>query len=137
MTSTTTRRTSCALLAGSAALALLLGGTGVAQAKGVEVRSAGTCSLSSDWKLKAKAEDGGRIGVEFEVDSHVVGQTWTVRLRDNGVGILSGTRTTVAPSGSFTARVLAPNRAGSDTIVGVATNAATGEVCRGSVVYPG
>ena len=88
----------------------------------------GTCTMASSSKLSAKHDDGG-IQTEFEVDSNRVGQNWNVALRDNGVTVFTGTRTTVAPSGSFTVRRFIPNRAGTDKIVAVAKNAATGESC--------
>jgi hypothetical protein len=43
--------------------------------------------------------------------------------------VASGTKKTLAPSGSFTVNRLLTDRAGSDTILAKATNAATGEVC--------
>ena len=127
------------LATGSALAALVAVGVTAApaaSAKGLEVRSAGSCSIASTWKLKAKA-DNGRIQVEYEVDSNRVGQTWAVRILDNGVRVAAGTATTVAPSGSFTFSRIIPNVAGTDTIVGVATKAATGETCRGRVVFAG
>ncbi|MEP6798283.1 MAG: hypothetical protein ABI890_09055, partial [Lapillicoccus sp.] len=89
----------------------------------------------SDWKLKAKP-DNGRLQVEFQVDSNVVGQTWSVTLGDNGARVFSGTRMTVAPSGSFTVAKKIANRAGADRIVAKAMNAASGETCTGMVVIP-
>jgi hypothetical protein len=103
-----------------------------ASAKDGDVIRRGTCSAASVWKLKAGARDSG-IEVEFEVDSNRVGQTWNVQLSDNGTRIFSAQRVTQAPSGSFTARKVTFNRAGTDTIVGTAQNAATGETCRGSL----
>ncbi len=96
------------------------------------VETQGPCSGASDWKLKAKP-DNGRLEVEFEVDSNRVGQKWNVRLFDNGTRFFSGTRTTMAPSGSFEVRQFTANRPGPDHIVARATNPATGEVCRGSL----
>jgi hypothetical protein len=80
------------------------------------VTKTGSCSGSAVWKLKAKHDDTGRIEVEWQVDSNKVGQTWTVRLRDNGTLFFSGSRTTKAPSGSFSVTKFTANRAGSDTI---------------------
>ena len=97
-----------------------------------EVRVNGVCSGSSTSKLKAKP-DNGRLEVEFEVDSNKVGQKWNVRLFDNGTRFFAGTRTTLAPSGSFEVRQFTANRAGADRIVARATNPATGEVCRASL----
>ncbi len=97
-----------------------------------EVRANGSCSGATDWKLKAKPDDG-RIEVEFEVDSNVNGQTWAVRIRDNGQLVFSGNRTTHAPSGSFEVERHVANRAGSDAFVARATNTRSGEVCVGRV----
>ena len=51
----------------------------------------GSCCGQSDWKLKVKP-DNGRIELEFEVDSNVNGQSWNVRIKQNGVRIFSGSR---------------------------------------------
>ncbi len=59
-----------------------------------------------------------------------------MRLSDNGTRIFQGTRTTVAPSGSFEVRVVTPNQAGPDKILGQARNNATGETCVGRVTFP-
>jgi hypothetical protein len=114
--------------------ASLLGGTQVAAHAqgGGGVENSGPCSATSDWKLKAKP-DNGNIEVEFEVDSNVVGQTWQFRIKDNGTVIASGQRTTQAPSGSFAVRKITADLAGTDHFVGQARNPATGETCRGTV----
>jgi hypothetical protein len=103
-----------------------------ASARGTDVIHRGQCSATSTWKLKA-GPDNGQLEVEFEVDSNRAGQNWAVKLVDNGTQIFSGTRTTQAPSGSFTVRKLTANRAGADNIVGTARNTANGETCRGTV----
>lgn len=119
----------------AAALTLsTLGATGVAQAKGDDYRviRTGSCSGNADWKLKAKQDDG-RIEVEFEVDSNLNGQTWGVRLKRDGNVFFTGTRTTQAPSGSFSVERKISNSAGDDVIVGRATRG--DQVCRGRVVF--
>ena len=118
-------------------LALGLAGLGAAsaQAKGDDVRNAGSCSAASDWKLKAKPDDGA-IEVELEVDSNVVGQTWSFTIKDDGVKVATGTRTTTGPSGSFSVERTVPDRAGADRFVATARNAATGEKCRATVTLP-
>jgi hypothetical protein len=73
--------------------------------------------------------DSGRMQLELEVDSNRNGQRWTVRIADNRVLIVSGSKVTVAPSGSFTVRKLTANRPGTDHFVGVAKNPRTGETC--------
>ena len=105
-----------------------------ASAKDGDVIRRGSCSASSDWKLKASPEDG-RIEVEGEVDSNVVGQTWRWRMLHNGTVSAKGTATTTGPSGSFDVRRLMVDAAGTDTIGWRATNPATGEVCRGSLRF--
>jgi hypothetical protein len=96
------------------------------------VEKSGSCTAASTWKLKA-SPDNGRIEVEFEVDSNIVGQKWSVTLKDNGSKVWSGTATTKAPSGSFEVNKLISNKAGADKIQGTASNAATGETCTGTV----
>lgn len=107
-----------------------------AEAKGLEVRRSGDCSARTDWKLKAKSDDG-RIEVEFEVDSNRNGQRWYVTLRDNGSLFWSGYRTTLAPSGSFEVEKRTANRSGSDVIRAYARNTRTGEICRASLTFNG
>ncbi len=106
-----------------------------ALARGTEVRTSGACSSGATWELKAKTDDG-RIQVELEVDSNRVGQTWSVRLKDNGVLVHSGTARTVAPSGSFSVGRRVTNRAGTDTITATATRTTTGQKCSARLVFP-
>jgi hypothetical protein len=117
----------------AAALMAPLGTTVAAHAQGgsAAVTHSGSCSGSANWKLSAKHDDTGKIEVEWQVDSNKAGQSWTVRLRDNGQLFMSGTRTTAAPSGSFTVHRLTANRAGDDVIRARSVHGA--QVCRGSV----
>jgi hypothetical protein len=103
--------------------------TGIAAKDGDVIRT-GACTNRSDWKLKLSPENG-RIEVEFEVDTPRIGQTWRVRLFQNGNLTFQGTRTTLAPSGSFELRLLRPNTTGTDTFRARAVNLTTGEVCQG------
>jgi hypothetical protein len=116
------------------ALVVTVAGAVPAAAKDGDVIRRGACSGASDWKLKLSPENG-RIEVEYEVDSNRVGQTWRVRLFHNGERIFAGTRVTQAPSGSFTVRVVAPNRAGTDAFRAAATNVASGETCGGAASF--
>ena len=90
-----------------------------------EFRSAGQCTGSARWELKVKEDDGG-VEVEFEVDSNVVGQGWTYELTGPGGVLSSGTRTTTAPSGSFSVEVKTAG-AVTDSFVGTATSG--GQTC--------
>jgi hypothetical protein len=94
----------------------------------------GNCSGRSDWKLKVGPEDG-RLEVEFEVDSNVNGQTWRVRIFQDGDRIFSGRRETRGPSGSFEVEIRTRNRAGTDRFRARAVNLATDEVCVGRLAF--
>jgi hypothetical protein len=95
------------------------------------VTNSGPCSAASVWKIKASPE-GARVEAQFEVDSGIAGQTWQVKLLDNGITFFRGMATT-GTGGSFVVRRFSANQAGSDTIKGLARNQATGETCKGSV----
>jgi hypothetical protein len=104
-----------------------------AAARDGDVTKAGRCTGSSRAELKVGARDGG-FEAEFEVDSNVVGQRWTVRMNRNGKRVALVQRRTVAPSGSFSYERRLGNAPGRDTIIAKATNAATGETCRAKLV---
>jgi hypothetical protein len=116
----------------AAALALSVAGAAPALAKDGDVIRRGSCSGSTDWKLKLSPEDG-RIEVEYEVDSNRVGQRWRVKIFKNGNVIFRGARTTKGQSGSFEVRVVTSNRPGKDAFRVRATHA--GEVCRGAASF--
>jgi hypothetical protein len=105
-----------------------------AQAKDGDVIRRGSCSGSADWKLKASPENG-RIEVEGEVDSNRNGQSWNWRIKHNGSLSASGSRTTKAPSGSFTVRRVVVNLKGADNIVFKARHPNSGQVCRGALTF--
>jgi len=114
----------------AAVLAALVAALAVApagMAKRGDVRVAGTCTKSSTSKLKL-SEENGRIEVELEVDQNRNGVRWVVTIAQNGTRITRMARVTKAPSGSFEARIVAPNRPGTDRFVARATSPA-GEVC--------
>jgi hypothetical protein len=119
-------------LAGALALTVL--GAVPAAAGDRDVERRGSCSGSTDWKLKLSPEDGG-IEVEYEVDSNVNGQSWKVKIFQNGNRIFRGTRETSGPSGSFEVRVVASDGSGTDTFRAKAKNPSTGEICRGSASF--
>ena len=94
------------------------------------VERRGSCSGATDWKLKAKPDDGG-LEVEFEVDQNVNGDTWRVTLKRNGNRFFRGRRTTHGPSGSFEVERQTGNAPGEDRINARARNLSTDELCRG------
>jgi hypothetical protein len=115
------------IMVASAALAAALTAPG-AFANDQDVIMAGRCSAASSSKIKLSPDDG-LIEVEFEVDQNRVGDTWNVTLRDNGAVVFRTKATTAAPSGSFEVRRRIPDRAGRDTVRGIASNPRTGENC--------
>ena len=117
-----------ALVAAAAPVAV----AGTATAGDGDVVRRGSCSGSTDWKLKAKHDDG-RLEVEAEVDSNRNGQDWRWRMLHDGSLTARGRATTHAPSGSFSVERRMVNQAGTDKIVFKARNPRTGEVCRGVV----
>ncbi|MEQ7847518.1 hypothetical protein [Nocardioides kribbensis] len=127
---TTARRTTRALLALVVPLTLAapLVVTASASANDADVIRRGSCTGSTDWKIKAKPDDG-RIEVEAEIDSNVNGQTWGWVLRHDGSVAARGSSTTKAPSGSFSVERRLVDAAGADAFTFRATNAASGEVC--------
>ena len=96
-------------------------------AKDGDVLRRGACTGPSTSKIKLSPEDG-RIEVEFEVDQTRNGVRWNVVISQNGRPVARLTRVTRGASGSFEARIVRPNRAGTDTFAATATRA--GETCR-------
>lgn len=94
----------------------------------------GSCSAGTEWKIKAKADDG-RIEVEAEIDSNKVGQSWSWKFKDNGTVFATGTSTTTAPSGPFEVERKPANKAGTDNFVFRAVHPKSGEVCRATVSW--
>jgi len=86
----------------------------------------GHCSDGSTWKLKVKPDDG-RLEAELEVDQNRNGVRWDVVLRSGGKVAATGTRTTKAPSGSFS---FERRIAGSKGTKVTATAKRSGETCR-------
>jgi len=95
------------------------------------ITTEGACSGASTWKLTLSI-DNGRVESEFEVDQNVVGDTWKVKMSDNGVIFFRGQAVTQGPSGSFEIRKFTANQPGADKILALAKNVSTGETCKGS-----
>ena len=99
-----------------------------------EVIRRGNCSGGTDWKYKAKADDG-RIEAEYEVDQNRNGDRWRVRLFHDGNRYFKGTRVTGGRSGSFDIERKVNNHAGVDRFRARARNLRTDEVCQGTVSF--
>ena len=94
----------------------------------------GSCSGSTDWKVKVGPEDG-RLEVEGEIDSSRRGQTWRWRLYHNGSLSAHGLRTTSGSSGSFEVRRTSVDLRGTDRFTLRARNTRNNELCVGTVNY--
>jgi hypothetical protein len=114
--------------------ATLLSAAPAAMAGSGDIVKEGRCSQASDWKLKVGPEDR-KLEVEFEVDSNVVGQTWNVVIKQNGVRIFKGQAVTQAPSGSFEVRKRTIDNPGTDSFKAKAFNPDTGELCKASLDF--
>jgi hypothetical protein len=128
----TSRALRTATVAGALALPFLLaaGPAFASHGGGGGVAKSGSCSQRGVFTLTAKHDDGA-IEVEYEVDTDRAGQTFAVRLTDNGTVVLARPVTTTGPSGSFTVSKRIADRAGSDTIRARAVSGTN--VCAGSV----
>ena len=94
----------------------------------------GSCSGSTDWKVKVGPEDG-RLEVEGEIDSSRRGQTWRWRLYHNGSLSAHGLRTTSSSSGSYKIRRISVDLRGTDRFTLRARNTRNNELCVGTVNY--
>jgi hypothetical protein len=79
-----------------------------------------TCTPGVVGKLAARPRNG-RIELQFEVESHVAGQTWTVNITDNGTSVHSGTSTTARASGTFNVFKRIADQPGADNLSASAT----------------
>jgi hypothetical protein len=128
------QHTTRAALALAAVTTLVISAAPTAQAKDGDVERRGSCSRSTDWKVKVGPEDG-RLEVEGEIDSNRRGQTWRWRIVHNGSVSATGTRVTRGASGSFEVRRVLVNLRGTDAVTLYARNPRSGEVCRGTVRF--
>src|SRR6478752_8841792 len=76
----------------------------------------GSCSQGSQWKVKAKRDDG-QLEAEIEIDTNVSGQVWNWKLTDNGKLAMSGTNPSGGASGSFSVSRRIANLPGTDKLV--------------------
>ena len=128
------RTATAALVAAVLASVALAAGPASADDDDDEVIREGACSAGTDWKVKAKTDDG-RIELEGEVDSNQNGQTWNWKIKHNGTVSARGSATTTGPSGSFEVERKLTNLAGTDNFVFKAKNPADGETCRGTLAF--
>jgi len=131
---TAVRTAALSLSAAALGLSALTASPAVAGDDDDRVERNGSCSAGTDWKIKAKADDG-RIEVEAEIDSNKVGQSWSWKFKHNGSVFATGTSTTTAPSGSFEVERKPANKAGTDNFVFRAVYPQSGEVCRATVSW--
>lgn len=116
----------------TATLPLVTAGSAQASRGDGRVINTGSCSGSTDWKIKAKP-DSGRIEVQSEIDSNRTGQRWHWVLKHDGGVTARGTSVTRGRSGSFSLGRRAVDSDGLDRFTFRAVNRSSGEVCRASV----
>lgn len=92
------------------------------------VAARGKCSGDSKTGI-VLWQDHRAIKVAFTVKQGVIGDTWKVRILQNGHPIFRGHQTTLPPDGSFVVRTLARNTLGTDFFRAGARNPGTGEGC--------
>jgi hypothetical protein len=119
-------------LAAAGFLACIGYGTSLVASDDQEVINEGNCSGPSDWKARIRTDGPSLLDLEFQ-GGQVANERWRVRLTYNGDRVFSGIVTSGGAEGEFDVDVEVSNEAGQDTLVGVARNLVTGEVCRGSV----
>ncbi|MEV6603166.1 hypothetical protein [Kutzneria sp. NPDC051319] len=104
---------------------------------GPGVMASGVGSLGTPWTLKSKHDDDGPggifvVGEEFEINTRVVGEVWTITFADNGKVFFTGTD--VATATGIRELHPTPNQPGVTQHMTVhAVDQATGEVIDGSV----
>ena len=123
-----------AVMVVATALALATLGASAASASGTDVVRRGACSANSHWKLDLSKSDT-KIEVDFEVHQGTSGDTWNVVMRHNGNVFFRGKRTTAGSEGTFDVVKRVNNAGGTDRFVAKATNASSGEVCKGAAKF--
>ena len=106
----------------------LVAGSAQASDDDGRVINTGSCSGSTDWKIKAKPDDG-RIEVEAEIDSNKAGQRWRWVLKHDGGVTARGKSVTRGPSGSFSVERRTVDADGRDRFTFRAVHRSSGEVC--------
>lgn len=97
-------------------------------AGGRVVERTGDCVGRGTWTMKVSRQNRG-LQAEFELDVNRVGQRWQVRFMHNGRRVANVVRTTRAPSGGFTVRVVTRDGAGVDRFRVRAVRMAGGNSC--------
>jgi hypothetical protein len=99
------------------------------------VERTGQCrSGSAHWDLKTKNLAGGRIYIEFEVDSVPRGARWQMFVSQNGRRIAAVDRRARTSKGVQVNRVRR-NGSGRDRIRAAAVNPSSGNTCSGSLRF--
>lgn len=97
-------------------------------------RRVGTCTASSDWKLKV-TEEAGRLYVVATLDSGVGDQVWDWTLLHNDEVSDEGRKATRDESGFFRISRTMLDFPGTDDVGFRATQPRTGETCRARIAY--
>jgi len=126
--------------AAAVAVAAFVGATALsapvpAGAGGRAVNTTGGCSGRGTWAVKVTTGDRGGLQAEFDLDVNRAGQRWQVRFAHDGKLVANVVRTTRAPSGAFTLRVVTPNAPGADRFSVRAQQINGPNSCRGHATF--
>jgi hypothetical protein len=131
--------TTVVLAALGAAMPGTASATGSHRPCGPPVTTSGHGTLGTSWNLKSMHDDDGPggslvVGEEFEINTQVAGQLWTITFADNGTVFFTGDDVSAA-TGVREVHA-APNQPGIQHMTVHAVNHDTGEAIDGAVDVP-
>ena len=98
------------------------------------VNRVGSCTGgTARWNANMSARSHRQLEASFSVDGARVGSRWNVVMTHNGKVVYSGTRTAGAATGGWEVSRHVPQFSGHNTLATVATNRASGAVCRATI----
>lgn len=104
-----------------------------APAQAREIERQGTCSQGSFWEASVELEYSVH-DLDFDIDTRVANQTWTMTLTHNKKKVRTQARTAIKDYDDSYAEVewdfIRRNQRGADTFTFRAVNDTTGEICR-------
>lgn len=95
------------------------------------------CSAGTRAALDLYREPDGDLEVEFEIESGISGQEWSVELRQNGLLVEALSRTTYGADGEFWVEFAVEDLPGTDLFEVAAENLVSGETCALSAEWAG
>lgn len=104
---------------------------------GGDARRRGDCAGGpGDYELRVGRVDRATLRVRFRIDDVDPGEAWQIFVSDNGVRVVSMTKTSNA-EGQIRIRRRIRDRAGTDRVVASGLNVVDGTTCRGTIRFGG